>query len=98
MFTCVWCGEKQATETTKDCQWIEPGGVDVVVVTDVPAIDCQRCQDVYIDDDLNFEIEQALNSVDLDKLGLRFSYEQLMKAPKLNIFEQLRNGASFKCP
>ncbi|RKD21782.1 hypothetical protein BEP19_14265 [Ammoniphilus oxalaticus] len=98
MFECIWCGERKATSAKKDCQWIEPGGIDVVLVTDVPAIDCQSCQDVYIDDQLNAEIEQALNTVDLDKLGFRFSYDELTNAPKMNIFELYSSGASFKCP
>ncbi|MEW9669315.1 YokU family protein [Ammoniphilus sp. 3BR4] len=94
---CVWCDNDQAKETIKDCQWIEPGGVDVIMVTDVPAIDCPQCRDVYLDDEKNEEIEVLLNTTDLSVLGSRFSYSQLVKAPKMSIFDMYNNGASFKC-
>ena len=95
---CVWCGQDEAKVTKKDCQWIEPGGTDVVMVTNVPAIDCPQCKDIYIDDDINAEIELALNTVELNKLGFRFSYDQLKQAPKMNIFDLYQSGASFRCP
>ncbi|WP_164985135.1 YokU family protein [Ammoniphilus sp. CFH 90114] len=94
---CVWCDSKQAKETTKDCQWIEPGGVEVIMVTGIPAIECSQCQDVYLADEMNEEIEVSLNTVDLRLLGSTFSYEQLVKAPKMSIFDIYNNGGSFKC-
>lgn len=95
---CVWCGQNDAKKTKKDCQWIEPGGTDIVMVTDVPAIDCPHCKDIYVDDDINEEVELALNTVDLEKLGFRFSYDELKSAPKMNIFDLYSSGISFKCP
>lgn len=94
---CVWCDNNQAKETTKDCQWIEPGGVEVIMVTDIPAIECPQCRDIYLDDDINEEIEVCLNTTDLNALGSRFSYSQLMQAPKMSIFDMYSNGVSFKC-
>ncbi len=94
---CVWCTENQASKATKDCHWIEPGGIAVIMVTGVPAIHCPGCRDTYLTDEMNEEIELALNTVDLDKLGHTFSYEQLMKAPKMSIFKMIENGMSFKC-
>lgn len=93
---CVWCDGENASSTKKDCHWIEPGA-EMVIVTDVPAIDCPDCKDIYVEDEINTEIEVALNMVDLQPLGLKFSYEELMKAPKMSIFDLYKNGASFRC-
>lgn len=94
---CIWCDGENATTAKKDCHWVEPGGTEMVIVTAVPAIDCPQCQDIYIEDEINAEVELALNTVDLQQLGLKFSYEDLMKAPKMNIFDLYRSGASFRC-
>jgi len=84
---CVWCNQEGAKETVKTCTWIEPGGTYNVVVEDVPAIDCPTCNDIYLQDEMNEQVEDALNSVDLSKLGLSFSYTSLMNAPRVSIFE-----------
>lgn len=84
---CIWCNQEGAFESKKDCTWIEPAGRDVIVVQDVPAINCPTCQDVYLDDELTEQVEEALNSVDLEELGEKFTYEALMSAPRLSIFD-----------
>jgi uncharacterized YokU family protein len=94
---CVWCDNAQAMETTKNCQWIEPGGSGVITVNAIPAIECPQCHDVYLVDDIYAEVEAAINTVDLSVLGDSFSYEALMKAPRLNIFDMYKRGDSFNC-
>lgn len=96
---CVWCEQDGAQKTTKNCTWIEPGGRDVIEVTDVPAIKCETCQDTYLEDSMNDKVEEALHTVELEKLGQRFSYKQLMEAPKVSIFEMYLKGKEMKsCP
>jgi uncharacterized YokU family protein len=97
MLKCEWCETEQASMSTKDCQWIEPGGIHYVVVTDIPAIDCPVCNDIYLDDEMNEQIEEALNTVELSSLGSRFSYEQLMKAPRVSIFQLFKQANQSKC-
>lgn len=94
---CIWCEGDNAVPAKKNCKWIEPGGAEVITVKDVPAIDCPQCRDIYTDDDVNAEIELALMSVNLAELGAEFSYDDLLKAPKMSIFDMYRNGASFRC-
>lgn len=91
---CVWCNQEGASETYKDCTWIEPAGQATIVVRNVPAIDCPTCQDVYLDDDMTEQVEEALNSVDLESLGELFSYEELMNAPRLSIFDLYKKEAA----
>jgi uncharacterized YokU family protein len=84
---CIWCSQDESVEAVKDCTWIEPEGKDYLIVTGVPAIDCPICNDVYLEDSITEDVEDAINSVNLEKLGLKFSYQQLMEAPRLSIFD-----------
>ncbi|WP_202080903.1 YokU family protein [Caldalkalibacillus salinus] len=84
---CVWCEQDSAKKTVKDCTWIDPTGKEVLTVKEVPAIDCPTCQDVYVEDEVNEEVEAALHSVELDKIGLTFTYSTLMNAPRKSIFD-----------
>ncbi|GAA0362235.1 YokU family protein [Bacillus horti] len=93
---CEWCEQEGAVEVKKDCTWIEPAGKATVVVEQVPAIDCSICQDIYITDELTEEVEEALNSVDLEELGEAFSYEELMNAPRLSIFDLYKKESEHK--
>lgn len=89
---CIWCDQEGAQETVKDCIWIEPGGAFNIVVKEVPAIDCPTCKDVYLEDEMTEEVEEALNSVDLSSLGTEFTYEKLMASPRLSIFELYKSA------
>jgi YgiT-type zinc finger domain-containing protein len=84
---CVWCEQEGAWETTKDCTWIDPTGRHTVVVEGVPAIACPSCDDVYLTDDMNEKVEMELSGADLEALGERFTYEELLAAPKVSIFD-----------
>jgi uncharacterized YokU family protein len=87
MMKCIWCNQEEATETVKDCVWIEPQGKETLMVTNVPAIDCPTCKDIYLSDEMTEQVEEMINSVNLNKLGLHFSYEELMKSPRVSIFD-----------
>lgn len=89
---CIWCDQEGAMETTKDCTWIEPTGRDVIVVQNVPAINCPTCQDIYLADEMTEKVEEALNSVDLVGLGAAFTYEELIHAPRQSIFDLYKKG------
>lgn len=90
----MWCNQDESIETVKDCTWIEPEGKDYLIVTGVPAIDCPICEDVYLEDSMTEDVEDAINSVNLEKLGLKFSYQQLMEAPRLSIFDLYKQDKS----
>jgi uncharacterized YokU family protein len=91
---CVWCDQEGAKETVKDCTWIEPEGKEMIMVKDVPAVDCPTCKDIYLEDSKTDEVEEAINSVNLDKLGLNFTYEELMSAPRVSIFDLYKQSES----
>jgi uncharacterized YokU family protein len=84
---CVWCDQEGAKETVQDFTWIEPEGKEYIVVQEVPAVDCPTCNDVYLEDSMTEEVEEAINSVNLEKMGLTFTYEKLMSAPRVSIFD-----------
>lgn len=91
---CIWCNQDESIETVKDCTWIEPQGKDYLVVTGVPAIDCPTCKDIYLEDSMTEDVEDAINSVNLEKLGLKFSYQELMAAPRHSIFDLYKQSKS----
>jgi uncharacterized YokU family protein len=91
---CVWCDQEGAKETVKDCTWIEPEGKDMIVVTEVPAVDCPTCKDIYLEDHKTEEVEEAINSVNLNKLGSKFTYNELMSAPRISIFDLYKQSQS----
>lgn len=84
---CIWCEQEGARDATKDCTWIDPTGRRTVVVESVPAIACPACDDVYITDEMNEKVEIELSGVDLETLGERFTYEELLAAPKMSLID-----------
>lgn len=45
------------------------------------------CDDVYITDEMNEKVEIELSGVDLETLGERFTYEELLAAPKMSLID-----------
>ncbi|UUZ81152.1 YokU family protein [Paenibacillus sp. P26] len=79
---CEWCEAEGLRDSAKDCYWILPDGKTAVEITDVPALDCPGCG-VYVAESVSQQVEEALYWNDVSGLGLRFSYEALMNAPRI---------------
>ena len=83
---CMWCEAEDIRESVKDCYWIMPDGKLAVEILEVPAIECSNCR-TYVTEGISQQIEEALYWHDVSALGTTFSYEELMKAPRIkNIF------------
>jgi uncharacterized YokU family protein len=83
MAFCIWC-EQEAGEGIKDCYWITPDSRRTVEILQVPAIVCPNCNG-YISEEITQKIEDALYLNDIEQLGLKFTYEELMNAPRIKL-------------
>ncbi|MEW9671403.1 YokU family protein [Ammoniphilus sp. 3BR4] len=82
---CLWCSERTAEESVKDCYWVMPDGRRSVHILQVPALSCPSCGS-YLADAINQKVEDALYISDLADYPDQFTYEDLLKAPVKNIF------------
>ncbi|MGG1662106.1 YokU family protein [Brevibacillus sp. NRS-1366] len=83
---CIWCNEDKVRETTKDGYWIMPDGATSVQILRVPALECVDCG-LYIEDEINQTVEDRVYSSDLSKYPNVLTYEELLKAPMLDLFK-----------
>lgn len=83
---CLWCGEDKAKESTKDCNWVMPDGRRAVQILQVPALECPDCG-LYLEDAINQKVEDGLYMSDLSSYPDAFTYEELLNAPKINLFQ-----------
>lgn len=79
---CLWCNEDKAKKTTKDGYWVLPDGASTVEILQVPALECADCG-LYIEDEINEEVEDRLHTSDLTHYSNVFTYEELLKAPAI---------------
>lgn len=83
---CVWCGEQQVTEATKDCYWVMPDGRRTVQILSIPALHCESCG-VYLSDTINQQVEEYLSMGDLASFSGAFTFAELKNAPRIKLFE-----------
>jgi len=83
---CAWCNENGVKETVKDCYWVMPDGRRSVKILQVPAVECPHCG-VYVSDAINQKVEDSLYIGDLANFPDTFTYEELLNAPKIKLFD-----------
>ncbi|MFT9849681.1 YokU family protein [Aneurinibacillus sp. REN35] len=83
---CIWCETEEAKEGRLDCYWVTPDGKATVQIQSIPSVDCPNCYDKFVPEDTSQKIEDALYLNDISSLGAAFTYEQLLQAPRINLF------------
>ncbi|ERI09010.1 YokU family protein [Aneurinibacillus aneurinilyticus] len=84
---CIWCETEAAIEGVQDCYWVTPDGKNTVHIQDIPSVDCPNCYDKFVPEDTSQKIDDALYLNDISSLGTKFTYEQLLQAPRINMFK-----------
>jgi uncharacterized YokU family protein len=84
---CIWCETEEAKEGVQDCYWVTPDGKKTVKIFNIPSIDCPNCYDKFVPEDISQKIEDALYLNNISTLGEAFTYEQLLQAPRINLFK-----------
>lgn len=80
--SCPWCAEVNVQDSEKDCYWIMPDGKKAVQILQVPAIACPSCG-IFVTEATSQGIDDRLYWNDVSALGSAFTYEELLKAPRL---------------
>ncbi|SEN69379.1 YokU family protein [Lihuaxuella thermophila] len=83
---CVWCGKDQIEESKQDCYWVLPDGKRSVQIRQIPAVHCESCG-LYITEEMNQKVEELLYLSELSQLPDTFTYEELVNAPKIQLFK-----------
>ncbi|MET3291200.1 UNVERIFIED_CONTAM: putative YokU family protein [Brevibacillus sp. OAP136] len=83
---CQWCNEPHTTESTQDCYWTMPDGKRTLRIMQIPAVDCPQCG-VYISEPMNQKVEENLIMADLTGYPDTLTYDQILHAPKIRLFD-----------
>lgn len=80
---CLWCDSDKTNKVYERSHWELPDGTKAVTITNVPSIHCEACEMVYIEDEIIEKIEDQLLLIDTTNLAKQFTYDDLMKTPRL---------------
>lgn len=88
---CIWCAKHEVKEGVKDCHWVMPDGKRAVVIQAVPALSCEYCG-TFLSEEMNQKVENLLYFSDLATYPNQFTYEELVNAPKIELYKLLKQG------